>query len=196
MNEIKRICVFCGSNSGNDIAVAEAAETLADLFVDKNISLVYGAGKIGVMGILAERVLKKKGVAIGIIPSFLKIKEVVHLGLTELITTETMHERKMKMQEASDGFITLPGGLGTLEEMFEILTWLQLGLHNKPVGLLNVNGFFNDLINLLENMVRKGFLTLENYKLLQVDSDPEKLLQKMQEFQRPNTQKWLSKNRV
>src|SRR5690606_39284209 len=152
--------------------------------------------KIGVMGIIAKSVLDNNGKVIGIIPNFLKKKEVVHLGLTELITTENMHERKMKMQEESDGFIALPGGMGTLEELFEIITWLQLGLHQKPIGLLNINGFFDDLIKMLETMVRKGFLSMENYNLLLVDTNPLFLLSKMEEFKRPNFPKWLNSERT
>ncbi len=172
------------------------AHRLGTIFVARNITLVYGAGKIGVMGTIAQSVLDNKGEVIGIIPNFLKMKEVVHLSLTELITTENMHERKLKMQEASDGFITLPGGMGTLEELFEIITWLQLGLHKKPIGLLNINGFYDDLISLLENMVRRGFLSMDNYKLLLVDSDPEQLLKKMEDFKRPDVPKWLNEDRV
>jgi len=140
--------------------------------------------------------LDNKGKVIGIIPNFLKKKEVVHLGLTELITTENMHERKMKMHQESDGFIALPGGMGTLEELFEIITWLQLGLHQKPIGLLNINGFYNDLIKMLETMVRKGFLSMDNYNLLLVDSDPRLLIKKMEEFKRPDVPKWLNEDRA
>ncbi len=196
MNELKKICVFCGSSSGNDLAITDMAVKLGDIFAARNITLVYGAAKIGVMGTIAKSVLDNNGKVIGIIPEFLKMKEVVHLGLSELITTQNMHERKLKMQEASDGFIALPGGMGTLEELFEIITWLQLGLHKKPIGLLNVNGFYNDLINLLENMVRKGFLSIENYNLLLVDSSPIQLLKKMEEFKRPEVPKWLNKDRA
>lgn len=196
MNNLKKICVFCGSSSGNDLAITEAAEKLGKIFATRNITLVYGAAKIGVMGTIAKSVLDNNGKVIGIIPEFLKMKEVVHLGLTELVTTQNMHERKLKMQEASDGFIALPGGMGTLEELFEIITWLQLGLHKKPIGLLNVNGFYNDLINLLENMVRKGFLSMDNYNLLLVDSNPEQLLKKMEEFKRPDLPKWLNIDRT
>lgn len=196
MNKLEKICVFCGSSEGNDLAITDAAKKLGEIFAEREITLIYGAAKIGVMGIIAKSVLDKKGKVVGIIPNFLKTKEVVHLGLTELITTENMHERKMKMQEVSDGFIALPGGMGTLEELFEIITWLQLGLHQKPIGLLNINGFFNDLIKMLETMVRKGFLSMTNYELLLVDSNPKNLLQKMENFKNPNVPKWLNSDRT
>ncbi len=196
MNQLNRICVFCGSSDGNDLAITDVAKNLGKIFAERNITLVYGAAKIGVMGTIAKSVLDNNGRVIGIIPNFLKKKEVVHLGLTELITTQNMHERKMKMQEESDGFIALPGGMGTLEELFEIITWLQLGLHQKPIGLLNTNGFYNDLINMLENMVRKGFLSIENYNLLLVDSHPQQLLKKMEEFKIPLRPKWLNSDRI
>ncbi|MDP2685596.1 MAG: TIGR00730 family Rossman fold protein [Aequorivita sp.] len=196
MNNLEKICVFCGSSDGNDLAITDAAKKLGEIFAERNITLVYGAAKIGVMGTIAKSVLDNKGKVIGIIPNFLKKKEVVHLGLTELITTQNMHERKMKMQEESDGFIALPGGMGTLEELFEIITWLQLGLHQKPIGLLNINGFYNDLVKMLETMVRKGFLSLDNYNLLLVDSNPEQLLKKMEEFKTPQRPKWLNSERT
>lgn len=196
MNKLDKICVFCGSSDGNDLAISDAAIKLGEIFVERNITLVYGAAKIGVMGIIAKSVLDNKGNVIGIIPNFLKKKEVVHLGLTELITTENMHERKLKMQEESDGFIALPGGMGTLEELFEIITWLQLGLHQKPIGLLNINGFYNDLIKMLETMVRKGFLSIDNYNLLLVDSNQEQLLKKMEGFKSPVIPKWLNSDRT
>ncbi|GHC54636.1 LOG family protein [Ulvibacter litoralis] len=196
MSEISKICVFCGSSDGNDLAITDAAERLGTYFAKNDITLVYGAAKIGVMGTLAKATLDHKGNVIGIIPSFLKKKEVVHLGLTELITTENMHDRKLKMQEISDGFIVLPGGFGTLEELFEIITWLQLGLHQKPIGLLNVNGFYNDLLKLLETMVRKGFLSLENYELLLVDNTVENLVGKMNSFKAPQLPKWLNDSRA
>ncbi len=196
MNKLEKICVFCGSSEGNDFAITETSKKLGEIFAERNITLVYGAAKIGVMGIIAKSVLDNGGNVIGIIPNFLKKKEVVHLGLTELITTENMHERKLKMQEASDGFIALPGGMGTLEELFEIITWLQLGLHQKPIGLLNINGFYDDLIKMLETMVRKGFLSMENYNLLLVDSNPVFLLQKMEEFKTPQLPKWLNSYRT
>ena len=196
MNQLNKICVFCGSSDGNDLAITDTAERLGEIFAERNITLVYGAAKIGVMGTIAKSVLDNSGKVIGIILNFLKKKEVVHLGLTELITTQNMHERKLKMQEESDGFIALPGGMGTLEELFEIITWLQLGLHQKPIGLLNINGFYNDLIKMLETMVRKGFLSMENYNLLLVDSNPNQLLKKMQEFKTPQIPKWLNSDRT
>ncbi len=196
MNKLNKICVFCGSSDGNDSKITEAAIGLGNLFAQREITLVYGAAKIGVMGTIAKTMLENNGKVIGIIPQFLKKKEVVHLGLTELITTQNMHERKLKMQEVSDGFIALPGGFGTLEELFEIITWLQLGLHTKPIGLLNVNGFYDDLLKLLETMVRKGFLSMKNYEMLLVDSSPENLLQKMENFRTPKIPKWLKPERT
>ena len=196
MNELTKICVFCGSSDGNDLGITAAARSLGKVFAERKITLIYGAAKIGVMGTIAKTVLEARGEVIGIIPGFLKKKEVVHLGLTQLITTENMHERKLKMQELSDGFIALPGGLGTLEELFEIITWLQLGLHQKPIGLLNVNGFYDDLLNLLENMVRKGFLKMVNFELLLIDDNIEDLLHKMATFKAPKIPHWLTEARA
>ncbi|MEL6812221.1 MAG: TIGR00730 family Rossman fold protein [Bacteroidota bacterium] len=196
MGQLHKICVFCGSSSGNDAIITEAAKELGLLFSERRIAMVYGAAKIGVMGTIAETMLEAKGEVIGVIPQFLKKKEVVHLGLTELITTDNMHQRKLIMQEISDGFITLPGGFGTLEELFELITWLQLGLHSKPIGLLNVNGFYDHLLQLLETMVRTGFLKMENYELLLVDTSIENLLQKMEAFKAPLIPKWLKPERT
>jgi len=195
MNELDSICVFCGSSEGNDTQIIKAAEQLGKTLAENNITLVYGAAKIGVMGLVAKATLDSNGKVIGIIPEFLKLKEVVHLGLTEIITTQNMHERKLKMQELSNGFIALPGGVGTLEELFEILTWLQLGLHSKPIGVLNVNHFYDDLLSLLENMVRKGFLTMDNFELLIVDDNIDSLLYKMKNFKDPQKPKWLTSER-
>ena len=157
MNTLTSIAVFCGSSEGNDSIIISQAIKLGETLAKQNIALIYGASKIGVMGKVAQGVLEHKGKAIGVIPEFLKKKEVVHFGLHKLITTKNMHQRKLKMHELSDGFIALPGGFGTLEELFEIITWSQLGLHQKPIGLLNTNDFYNDLIELLEKMVVKGF---------------------------------------
>ncbi|WP_299678891.1 TIGR00730 family Rossman fold protein [uncultured Dokdonia sp.] len=196
MTTITSICVFCGSSDGNDIQVEEKAKELGTYLAQNDITLVYGAAKIGVMGQVAQASLDHKGKVIGVIPEFLKLKEVVHLGLTELITNENMHQRKMTMQEISDGFITLPGGFGTLEELFEIITWSQLGLHQKPIGLLNINGFYDDLLKMLEHMVRRGFLKMENYELLLVDTTVEGLISKMKAYKPQDVPKWLKGDRT
>ncbi|MBT0608591.1 TIGR00730 family Rossman fold protein [Aequorivita echinoideorum] len=196
MEKLEKICVFCGSSDGNDPAITEAAIQLGKILAEKKITLVYGAAKIGVMGTLAKSVLDHNGKVIGIIPNFLKTKEVVHLGLTQLVTTQNMHERKLKMQEASNGFIALPGGMGTLEELFEILTWLQLGLHSKPVGLLNTNNFYSPLIEMLDTMVERKFLSEENRALVLVSSEIGELLQKMENFNPPPKPKWLNVERT
>ena len=196
MRKLDSICVFCGSSEGNDIQIIEAATQLGKALANNNIDLVYGAAKIGIMGLIAKSTLAHKGKVIGIIPEFLKLKEVVHLGLTELITTENMHDRKLLMQKRSDGFITMPGGMGTMEELFEILTWLQLGLHSKPIGLLNVNHYYDDLILMLEKMVKKGFLSMDNLEILIVDDQIDNLLEKMKNFKDPQKPKWLTNERA
>jgi hypothetical protein len=196
INDLKAISVFCGSSEGNDTTIVSEAKALGKTLANENITLVYGAAKIGIMGKIAQSSLDHHGKVIGVIPEFLKLKEVVHLGLTELITTENMHERKLKMHEISDGFITLPGGFGTFEELFEIITWAQLGLHQKPIGLLNINGFYDDLIKMLETMVTKGFLKMDNLELLIVESSIERLLDKMRNFKPQDLPKWLKEDRT
>lgn len=196
MKNIESIAVFCGSSEGNDVAILDQAIQLGSTMAKRNFKLVYGASKIGVMGKVAEAALKNGGDVLGVIPQFLKLKEVVHLGLTELITTENMHERKLKMHDLSDAFIALPGGYGTLEELFEIMTWAQLGLHQKPIGLLNVNGFYNNLLQLLENMVKKGFLKMSNFEILLVDDTIDGLLDKLHEYKPEPVPKWLKPERT
>jgi len=196
MNDLKAIAVFCGSSEGNDTIIISEAEILGQTLAQEDITLVYGAAKIGIMGRIAQATLNNHGKVIGVIPEFLKLKEVVHLGLNELITTSNMHERKLKMHELSDGFITLPGGFGTFEELFEIITWAQLGLHQKPIGLLNINGFYDDLISMLETMVAKGFLKIDNLELLIVDKDISSLINKMKHYKPQEVPKWLKANRT
>jgi len=196
MRELKSIAVFCGSSEGNDNAIISDAITLGETLAKNQITLVYGAAKIGIMGIIARASLNLHGKVIGVIPEFLKLREVVHLGLHELITTDNMHERKLKMNELSDGFIALPGGFGTLEELFEIITWAQLGLHQKPIGLLNSNGFYDDLIHMLERMTMKGLLKFENLSLLIVDDNIDTLLDKMRAFKPKSVPKWLKVERT
>lgn len=196
MTKLNAICVFCGSSEGNDEQIIEDGRILGQTLAKRGISLVYGAAHIGIMGVVAEAALNSKGHVVGVIPEFLKKKEVVHLGLPELITTQNMHQRKLKMHDLSDGFIALPGGMGTLEELFEMLTWLQLGLHAKPIGLLNSSGFFDPLLQQLELMVKTGFLKYDNFALLLVDETIDGLLEKMEHFKRPEVPKWLSPDRT
>ena len=179
---MKSVCVFCGSNFNGDPALLKAVNQLADVFVEKDITLVFGGGRVGVMGLIADAVLIRGGRAIGVIPQFLMDKEVGHTGLTELIITENMHQRKQKMADLSDGVITLPGGFGTLEEFFEVLTWLQLGLHNNPIGLLNVGGFYDPLLQQMDLMVQHRFLKPINRQLVLSHSDPRHLVDRMSTF--------------
>jgi uncharacterized protein (TIGR00730 family) len=179
---MKSICIFCGANFNGDPVLKQAVEQLAEVMVSRDITLVYGGGKVGVMGILADAVLKEGGKAIGIIPQFLMDKEVGHRGLTELHIVENMHQRKQMMNDLSDGIITLPGGLGTLEEFFEVLTWLQLGLHNHPIGLLNVNGYYDFLLKQLDVMVEQKFLKPTNRNLVITSGDPIELVNLMDGF--------------
>lgn len=196
MNQLNSIAVFCASSDGNDARIIEAATELGEILAKRNIKLIYGGSKLGLMGRVAEGALENGGDVTGVIPDFLKTKEVVHNGLPELITTEDMHERKLKMHDLSDGFIALPGGFGTFEELFEIITWGQLGLHQKPIGLLNVNGYYDDLIEMLKNMVRKGLLKKDNFELLLIAENTEELLEKMHNFKPMPVPKWMNKNQT
>ena len=179
---MKSVSVFCGANFNGDPAILKAVNDLAVVFVEKEITLVFGGGRVGVMGLIADAVLDRGGKAVGVIPQFLIDKEVGHTGLTELIITSNMHERKQKMADLSDGVITLPGGFGTLEEFFEVLTWLQLGLHNNPIGLLNIDGFYDPLLAQMDIMVEKKFLKPLNRDLVLSHSDPAELVLLMENF--------------
>ena len=190
---MKNLCVFCGSSKGNDPVFTNEAIRLADVLIQNNINLIYGGGSVGIMGILADKILARNGKVTGIIPKFLYDWEVGHDGVTELIIVDSMHNRKQRMAEISDGFIALPGGFGTLEEMAEILTWNQLKLINKPVGLLNINGFFDPLLQMFDNMVDHGFLKQSNRNLLIDDTDAEKLLKKLKAAPVHPETKWIEK---
>ncbi|NHA07310.1 TIGR00730 family Rossman fold protein [Mucilaginibacter sp. HC2] len=179
---MKAICVFCGANFNGDPVLKQVVEQLAELMVSRNITLVYGGGKVGIMGLLADNVLQRGGKAIGIIPQFLMDKEVGHTGLTELHIVENMHQRKQLMNDLCDAIITLPGGIGTLEEFFEVLTWLQLGLHKHPIGLLNVNGFYDFLLKQLDVMVEQKFMKPTNRDLVITSGDPIELINLMDGF--------------
>jgi uncharacterized protein (TIGR00730 family) len=176
---MKAICVFCGANFNGDVLLRQTVEQLAEVMVNRNITLVFGGGKVGIMGILADAVLKHGGKAIGVIPQFLMDKEVGHTGLTELHIVDNMHQRKQLMNDLCDGIIMMPGGFGTLEEFFEVLTWLQLGLHSHPVGILNVNGFYDLLLQQMDLMVEQKFLKPANRGLVLSSGDAIELVNLM-----------------
>ena len=177
---LNRLCVYCGSRHGLPEAHRHDAMALGRLLADKNITLVYGGGHVGMMGILADATLTAGGEVIGVIPMSLREKEVAHDGLTELHVVDNMHQRKALMAELADGFIAMPGGLGTLEELFEMLTWQQIGLHDKPVGLLNSHGYYDRLLAFLEQTMTDGYLDTGDLKrLLKVADKPEALLEKL-----------------
>jgi len=188
---MKRISVFCGSSSGFDNIYKAQATKLGQLLANQNIELVYGGANVGLMGAVAEGTLKSGGKVIGIIPNFMKSKGIVHEKITELILVDTMHERKLKMYELSDGIIALPGGYGTIEELFEILAWAQLGLHKKPIAVFNVNGFYDSLIALVQTMTHRGFLKQIHQDMILVDSNAHKLLEKMKNYTPPIAEKWI-----
>ncbi|MDR2282033.1 MAG: TIGR00730 family Rossman fold protein [Sphingobacterium sp.] len=193
---IKRITVFCGSSAGKEQQFETEAYRLGTCLANRNIELVYGGAVVGLMGAVANGVMKNGGKAIGVLPHFLRQKEIAHHELTELIIVDTMHERKTKMNELSDGVIALPGGFGTLEELFEMLTWAQLGLHKKPIAILNIDGFYNELLSFLENMIDKGFLKPTYREMLLVHHDIDNLLTMMHEYQAPSVEKWIGKKEV
>ncbi|REC42424.1 TIGR00730 family Rossman fold protein [Chryseobacterium sp. 5_R23647] len=193
---MKSITVFCGSSFGSKDIYKEQATLLGQTLAKQNIQLIYGGANVGLMGAVADGVLQEGGKAIGVLPHFLQSKEIAHQDLTELILVETMHERKTKMNDLCDGVIVLPGGYGTLEEFFEMITWAQLGLHKKPIAILNINGFYDDLIKLVQNMVDKGFLKQINQEMLLVSDSIDELLEKMRNYQAPTVGKWISKEEV
>ncbi|WP_448698733.1 TIGR00730 family Rossman fold protein [Mucilaginibacter sp. AW1-3] len=179
---MRSICVFCGANFNGDPNLKQTIELLADVLVSRDITLVFGGGKVGVMGLMADAVLARGGKAIGVIPTFLMDKEVGHTGLTQMHVVDTMHQRKQLMNDLSDGILTLPGGFGTLEEFFEVLTWLQLGLHKKPIGVLNVGGFYDFLLKQMDVMVEQRFLKPANRELVLTSADPIELIDLMSGF--------------
>ncbi len=188
----RSVAIFCGSSSGTNPVYTEAAKAMAAAMVERDLRLVYGAGSVGLMGIVADEVLRLGGQVLGVIPQFLVDLEVGHTGLTELIVTETMHERKMAMAQAADGFIAMPGGIGTLEEIIETFTWTQLGLHAKHCGLYNVNGYYDHLSALLHHMVAERFLKDAHAALLHTGADAGALLDAVMSKQGLEQQgKWL-----
>ncbi|WP_029272972.1 TIGR00730 family Rossman fold protein [Flavobacterium sp. KJJ] len=193
---MKRITVFCASSFGTDKIYEEQAIALGRTLAEQNIELVYGGANVGLMGAVADGTLNAGGKVIGVLPNFLRSKEIAHQGLTELILVESMHERKTKMNDLCDGVIALPGGFGTLEELFEMLTWAQLGLHKKPIAILNINGFYDSLIELTEVMVEKGLLKDANQKMLLVSDNIDDLLEQMKNYVPPTVGKWIDSKKL
>lgn len=176
---MKKIAVYCGSKIGNDPEYSKAAVTLGEKLVEQGIELVYGGGAIGLMGVIADSILEKGGRVTGVIPEKLYEMEVAHMGLTELYRVKTMHERKALMADLSDGFIAMPGGIGTLEELTEVMTWAQIGYHTKPCALLNVVGYYDHFISFFDEMESKGFLYLPIHEQLIIESEVEVLMERM-----------------
>lgn len=193
---MKRITVFCGSSAGKNEKYISRAYAFGKFLAEKNIDVIYGGAKVGLMGALADGALDIGGKVIGVLPHFLKEKELSHEGLTETIIVNTMHERKTKMNNLGDGIVALPGGFGTLDELFEILTWGQLGLHQKPIGVLNIDDYYQGLIDLLDIMVAKQFLKKINRKMLLFDDNQEGLIVKMVNYTPVVVPKWITKDRI
>jgi len=187
---MKRICVFCGSNAGARSEYAEAARALATVLAERKLGIVYGGGNVGLMGVLADAALARGGEVIGVIPQKLVDKEVAHRGVTELRIVQTMHERKALMNDLSDAFLALPGGFGTLDEFFEVLTWAQLGFHGKPCALLNVAGYYDGMLAMLDHAVTERFLRPAHRELVIADTDPLRLLQRLSAFVPAPKGKW------
>jgi uncharacterized protein (TIGR00730 family) len=191
---MRRLCVFCGSSPGANSQYAALARRLGGLLARRGLGLVYGGGNVGLMGVLADAVLQDGGQVIGVIPQALVDLEVAHNGLSDLRIVGSMHERKALMAELADGFIALPGGIGTLEEFCEILTWAQLGLHQKPCGLINVAGYFDHLMAFLDHSVDQRFLRPEHRRMVLVDAEPEMLLDRLRTYRPPQLAKWIDRS--
>ena len=194
--KIKNICVYCGSSSGKNPAYSQAATQLALALCERNIGLVYGGSAVGVMGTIADAVLAAGGEATGVIPKALAVKEVAHDNLSELHVVASMHERKAMMADLADGFIALPGGWGTLEEIFEILTWAQLGFHDKPCGLLNIEGYYDGLFDFLENSFEQPFVNELYRPMLMKAHEPLALLDQFATYRAPKVRKWMKEDEL
>lgn len=194
--ELRRVAVFCGSNVGTDPAYAHAARDLGELLVERGIDLVYGGGHVGLMGVVADAVLAGGGEVTGVIPQDLWDKEVGHRGLTELLIVDSMHERKLAMADRADAFVALPGGVGTFEELFEAITWTQLGIHAKPAGLLDVAGFYRPLLDFLDSTVDAGFLRPGHRAMVRSATEPAALLDALAAWEPVDAPKWLDRDQT
>jgi uncharacterized protein (TIGR00730 family) len=190
---VRSVCVYCGSSEGNRPEYGAAARVLGRALAERGIELVYGGAQVGLMGQLANAALEHGGRVIGVIPQMLVRKEIAHPQLTALHVTASMHERKQKMADLSEGFIALPGGIGTFEELFEIWTWAQLGLHQRPCGLLNAAGYYDDLVRFLDHATASGFIRAEQRRMLSVESDVDALLARFERYAAPAVEKWLQR---
>jgi uncharacterized protein (TIGR00730 family) len=188
--------VFCGSHVGDDPAYAAASREIAERIADRGMTLVYGGGSVGLMGVMADAAISRGARVVGVIPRTLWEREVGHRGISENRIVDTMHERKAIMYDLADGFVALPGAVGTLDEFFETWTWAQLGVHCKPFGILNVAGYFDLLLEFLESVVTHGFMRRDYLDMVHVDSDPARLLNRMEEYQPPNIAKWVTRQNV
>ncbi|MBS1551091.1 MAG: TIGR00730 family Rossman fold protein [Bacteroidetes bacterium] len=193
---MKSICVFCGSSSGKGVKHLLAAQELGEIIVRKNLSLVYGGGNVGIMGELANTVLKYNGKVTGVIPENLVKREAALKEVTELVIVKSMHERKAKMSELSNGFIAMSGGIGTLEEFFEVWTWAQLGIHSKPIGILNTDDYYTKLMDFIHHSVEQEFLKKENLDMIIVDTDPENLINRMKVYKPSEVKKWIDEYEI
>jgi hypothetical protein len=192
VDRLSAVCVFCGSNPGADPVYAESARRMGQILAERGIELVYGGGRVGLMGALADAALAAGGRVIGVIPEGLRRREVAHEGLTELHVVQTMHERKQLMSDLADGFIAMPGGFGTFEEFCEVLTWSQLGMHAKPCGLLNVKSYYTGLLTLFDHAVAEQLLHPRNRAMVIAECEPKPLLDAMAQYRAPAVEKWLT----
>lgn len=190
---MRRVCVFCGSNVGARPAYADSARALGRLLVERGLGLVYGGGNVGLMGVVADAVLEAGGEVIGVIPHALMAREIGHLGVTTMHVVDSMHERKALMAEHADAFLALPGGVGTFEELFEAITWTQLGLHAKPCGLLNVDGFYDELLRFLDHAWTEGFIKPETRAIVKASADPAALLDLLAGAELPAVPRWITR---
>lgn len=193
---MKSVCVFCGSSSGKGVKHLLAAQKLGETLVKEDLSLVYGGGNVGIMGEIANTVLKYNGKVTGVIPENLVMREAALKEVTELIVVRSMHERKARMSELSDGFIAMSGGIGTLEEFFEVWTWAQLGIHSKPIGILNTDNYYTKLMEFIQHSTEQDFLKKENLDMIIVDTDPENLISRMKVYKPAEVKKWIDEYEI
>ena len=193
---MKSICIFCGSNYGIRPEYEHAAVAMGQLLAQSGIRLIYGGGKVGLMGAVANAALAAGGQVVGIIPQFLQDKELAHLGLTELHVVDSMHSRKAMMNQMSDGFVSMPGGFGTFEELFEVVSWAQLGMHQKPIGLLDIADFYQPLLHMVHHASAQGFARAENCGIFLSAAEPQDLLNKMRDYQPRSVTKWLEQKAI